>query len=108
MYETAKAGDSDFVLLLDDDAISEPESILRAIQFSDYTVRPVLVGGGMFHLDNRTMLYTQGERINAQRMWMYPSKSMGTTMISLWNRSVTLRIVISASIEEASMGGGCV
>lgn len=31
MYETAKAGDSDFVLLLDDDAISEPESILRAI-----------------------------------------------------------------------------
>ena len=77
MYETAKAGDSDFVLLLDDDAISEPESILRAIQFSDYTVRPVLVGGGMFHLDNRTMLYTQGERINAQRMWMYPSKSMG-------------------------------
>ena len=77
MYETAKAGNSDFVLLLDDDAISEPESILRAIQFSDYTVRPVLVGGGMFHLDNRTMLYTQGERINPQRMWMYPSKSMG-------------------------------
>ena len=77
MYETVKAGNSDFVLLLDDDAISEPESILRAIQFSDYTVRPVLVGGGMFHLDNRTMLYTQGERINPQRMWMYPSKSMG-------------------------------
>ena len=77
MYETAKAGNSDFVLLLDDDAISEPESILRAIQFSDYTVRPVLVGGGMFHLDNRTMLYTQGERINPQRMWMYPSKNMG-------------------------------
>lgn len=77
MYETLKAKKSDFVLLLDDDAISEPESILRSIQFSDYTVRPVLVGGGMFHLDNRTMLYTQGERINAQRMWMYPSKSMG-------------------------------
>lgn len=77
MYETVKAGNSDFVLLLDDDAISEPESILRAVQFSDYTVRPVLVGGGMFHLDNRTMLYTQGERINPQRMWMYPSKGMG-------------------------------
>ena len=77
MYETVKAGDSDFVLLLDDDAVSEPESILRSIQFSDYTIRPVLVGGSMFHLDNRTMLYTQGERINPQRMWMYPSKSMG-------------------------------
>ncbi len=76
MYETVKAGNSDFVLLLDDDAISEPESILRAIQFADYTVRPVLVGGGMFHLDNRTMLYTQGERINQQRMWMQPSKGL--------------------------------
>lgn len=77
MYETLKEKKSDFVLLLDDDAISEPESILRSIQFSDYTVRPVLVGGGMFHLDNRTMLYTQGERINARRMWMYPSKGLG-------------------------------
>lgn len=77
MYETLKAKKSDFVLLLDDDAISEPESILRSIQFSDYTVRPVLVGGGMFHLDNRTMLYTQGERINARRMWMHPSKDLG-------------------------------
>lgn len=77
MYETLKAKKSDFVLLLDDDAISEPESILRSIQFSDYTVRPVLVGGGMFHLDNRTMLYTQGERINARRMWMHPSKGLG-------------------------------
>lgn len=77
MYETLKAKKSDYVLLLDDDAISEPESILRSIQFSDYTVRPLLVGGGMFHLDNRTMLYTQGERINPQRMWMYPSKNMG-------------------------------
>lgn len=77
MYETLKAKKSDFVLLLDDDAISEPESILRSIQFSDYTVRPVLVGGGMFHLDNRTMLYTQGERINVRRMWMHPSKGLG-------------------------------
>ena len=77
MYETLKAKKSDFVLLLDDDAISEPESILRSIQFSDYTVRPVLVGGGMFHLDNRTMLYTQGERINARRMWMHPSTGLG-------------------------------
>nr|WP_303826684.1 glycosyltransferase [Bifidobacterium catenulatum] len=77
MYETLKAKKSDFVLLLDDDAISEPESILRSIQFSDYTVRPLLVGGGMFHLDNRTMLYTQGERINGRRMWMHPSKGLG-------------------------------
>ncbi len=106
MYETARAGNSDFVLLLDDDAISEPESILRAIQFSDYTVRPVLVGGGMFHLDNRTMLYTQGERINPQRMWMYHLRTWDTITISLWSLFVILRIVISASMKT-SMVGGC-
>ncbi len=56
MYETVKAGKSDYTLLLDDDAISEPESIMRAVQFADYCTRPTIVGGGMFHLDNRTML----------------------------------------------------
>jgi galactofuranosylgalactofuranosylrhamnosyl-N-acetylglucosaminyl-diphospho-decaprenol beta-1,5/1,6-galactofuranosyltransferase len=37
MYETLKAGTSSYTLLLDDDAISEPEAILRALQFADYT-----------------------------------------------------------------------
>ena len=77
MYETLKAGRSDYVLLLDDDAISEPESILRAVQFADYACKPMLVGGGMFHLDNRTVLYTQGERLNWKRMWMEPSQGLG-------------------------------
>lgn len=77
MYETAKAGRSDYVLLLDDDAISEPEAIVRAVQFSDYTRRPTLVGGGMLHLDNRTVLYTQGERFDMPRMWMKPSQGLG-------------------------------
>lgn len=77
MYETVEAGRSDYCLLLDDDAVSEPEAILRAVQFADYTLKPVLVGGGMLHLDNRTMLYTQGERINWRRMWMQPSLELG-------------------------------
>lgn len=77
MFETVEAGKSDYCLLLDDDAISEPEAILRAVQFSDYTIKPSLVGGGMLHLDNRTMLYTQGERINWQRMWMTSSLELG-------------------------------
>lgn len=76
MYETVQAGTSTYTLLLDDDAISEPESILRAVQFADYATRTVLVGGGMLHLDNRTILYTQGERIDRRTMWMYPSKGL--------------------------------
>lgn len=77
MYETVKAGKSTYTLLLDDDAVSEPEAILRAVQFADYAVKPVLVGGGMLHLDNRTILYTQGERIDPLRMWMHPSRGLG-------------------------------
>lgn len=77
MYETVKAGKSTYTLLLDDDAISEPEAILRAVQFADYATKPVLVGGGMLHLDNRTILYTQGERIDPLRMWMHPSRGLG-------------------------------
>lgn len=69
MYETVKAQRSTYTMLLDDDAISEPESILRAVQFADYTKRPTIVGGGMFHLDNRTILYTQGERFNRSNWW---------------------------------------
>lgn len=74
MFETVKAGRSDYTLLLDDDAISEPESILRAVQFADYTARTVLVGGGMFHIDHRTVLHVQGERFDPRSMWMYPSR----------------------------------
>lgn len=69
MYESLKAGTSDYVQLLDDDAISEPEAILRGVQFADYTRKPTIVGGGMLHLDNRTILYTQGERFNRRNWW---------------------------------------
>ncbi|MCH3975799.1 glycosyltransferase [Bifidobacterium tibiigranuli] len=76
MYETLKAGTSSYTLLLDDDAISEPEAILRALQFADYTRHPTIVGGGMLHLDNRTVLYTQGERFNPHTVWMDPSQGL--------------------------------
>ncbi|MCI1219116.1 MAG: glycosyltransferase [Bifidobacterium sp.] len=77
MYETLQAGSSSYTLLLDDDAISEPEAILRAMQFADYTKHPTIVGGGMMHLDNRTVLYTQGERYDAARVWMKSSQGLG-------------------------------
>lgn len=76
MYETVRAQKSAYVLLLDDDAITEPEAILRALQFSDYATRPVLVGGGMLHLDNRTVLYSSGERFDASSAM--PAPATGT------------------------------
>lgn len=73
MYETVKAGDSDYVLLLDDDAICEPESIVRAVNFAQFCLKPTLVGGGMLHLDDRPVLYTQGERYDHRAAWMSPA-----------------------------------
>ena len=73
MYETLQAGKSSSCMLLDDDALSEPEAILRALQFADYTVQPVIVGGAMFHLDDRTSLFSSGECLDWKRMWYYPA-----------------------------------
>ncbi|WP_226847455.1 glycosyltransferase [Bifidobacterium lemurum] len=76
MCETVKAGTSEYALLLDDDAISEPEAILRAVQFADYAKKPLIVGGGMLHLDNRTVLYSRGERFDPSTVM--PAAAVGT------------------------------
>ncbi|MCC9053026.1 glycosyltransferase [Microbacterium sp. F2E] len=76
MLETLRQGVSRYVLLLDDDAISEPEAIYRAVRFADFAVTPTVVGGGMLHLDDRAVLYTQGETWNYSKAWM--SASSGT------------------------------
>lgn len=72
MLQSLDAG-STYVLLLDDDAISEPEAIVRAVRFADFTNAPTIVGGGMLHLDDRSVLYTQGEVWDQRRSWMWPS-----------------------------------
>ena len=72
MFETLKAGRAAYTMLLDDDAISEPESVIRAVQFADYCSTPTIVGGGMLHLDNRTVMYAQGERFDKTEVRMFP------------------------------------
>lgn len=73
MLETLRGERSRYVLLLDDDAISEPEAILRSVRFADFCLKPTIVGGGMLHLDERAVLYTQGEVWDYGRSWMRPS-----------------------------------
>jgi len=68
-YETVKAGRSNYVLLLDDDIVAEPESIVRAITFGDLCRRPTLVGGHMFSLYSRSQLHSYGETVNPWRFW---------------------------------------
>ncbi|MCB0896897.1 MAG: glycosyltransferase, partial [Nocardioidaceae bacterium] len=61
MYETVQRGQSDYVLLLDDDVVCELEGIKRAVAFSDLARRPTIVGGHMFSLYDRTVMHAYGE-----------------------------------------------
>ena len=72
-YETALAGRSDYALMLDDDIVAEPESIIRAITFADLCRRPTLVGGHMFSLYSRSQLHSYGETVNPWRFWWGPA-----------------------------------
>ncbi|MET3718298.1 glycosyltransferase [Arthrobacter sp. UYEF21] len=67
MYESVENG-SDYVLLLDDDIVIEPESILRLLTFADHCRKPSIIGGHMFDLYNRSVLHTFGEVVNPHRI----------------------------------------
>ncbi len=72
-YETAKAANSDYVLLLDDDIVAETESILRSLVFADLCTHPTIVGGHMFSLYKRSQLHSFGEKVNLYHFWWGPA-----------------------------------
>jgi galactofuranosylgalactofuranosylrhamnosyl-N-acetylglucosaminyl-diphospho-decaprenol beta-1,5/1,6-galactofuranosyltransferase len=67
--ETVKAGTSTYALMMDDDVVCEPQSILRAVTFGDLARRPTIVGGHMFSLYSRARLHSFGEIIQTWRWW---------------------------------------
>ena len=69
MDETVREGSSDYVLVLDDDVVTEPESMLRAITFADLARRPTIVGGHMFSMYDRSVLHSFGETIARYNWW---------------------------------------
>jgi len=64
-----RAGDSDYLLILDDDITLEPESILRAATFADLARKPTIVGGHMFSLYDRSVLHAYAEHIAPLKWW---------------------------------------
>jgi galactofuranosylgalactofuranosylrhamnosyl-N-acetylglucosaminyl-diphospho-decaprenol beta-1,5/1,6-galactofuranosyltransferase len=70
MDETVQTGSSDYVLLLDDDVVTEPEGILRAVTFADLARTPTIVGGHMFSLYDRSVLHAYGEALSPYR-WFW-------------------------------------
>ncbi|MFC7493863.1 MULTISPECIES: glycosyltransferase [unclassified Nocardioides] len=67
--ETVRAGVSTYSLMMDDDVVCEPESLLRAVTFGDLARRPTIVGGHMFSLYSRSRLHSFGEIIQTWRWW---------------------------------------
>ncbi|BBE23325.1 glycosyl transferase [Arthrobacter sp. MN05-02] len=73
MEEALRAGDSGYVLLLDDDVSIETEGILRALHFANFTTDPTIVGGHMFNLYERSVLHTFGEQVDRRRFFWGPA-----------------------------------
>jgi galactofuranosylgalactofuranosylrhamnosyl-N-acetylglucosaminyl-diphospho-decaprenol beta-1,5/1,6-galactofuranosyltransferase len=70
MYEALTGTDCEQILLMDDDIVIEPDSILRALAFSRFAEHPMLVGGQMLNLQARSRLHSMGEVIDQDRfMW---------------------------------------
>ena len=58
------------ILYMDDDIAIEPDSILRALQVARYARQPMLVGGQMLNLQERSHLHSMGEVIDRHSfMW---------------------------------------
>ncbi|MFC9786883.1 glycosyltransferase [Rhodococcus sp. NPDC127528] len=64
MYEALKTTNCEHILFMDDDIEIEPDSILRALAMSRFAKSPMLVGGQMLNLQERSHLHTMGEAIN--------------------------------------------
>jgi galactofuranosylgalactofuranosylrhamnosyl-N-acetylglucosaminyl-diphospho-decaprenol beta-1,5/1,6-galactofuranosyltransferase len=70
MYEALRRTDSPYVLYMDDDIFIEPDSILRALAMSRFAKTPMLVGGQMLNLQDRSHLHCMGEVIDHHSfMW---------------------------------------
>ncbi|WNV74784.1 glycosyltransferase [Geodermatophilus sp. DSM 44513] len=61
MYESLTHTDATHHLLLDDDVQIEPDSIARLFAFARFTKTPMVVGGQMLALQDRSVLHTMGE-----------------------------------------------
>jgi galactofuranosylgalactofuranosylrhamnosyl-N-acetylglucosaminyl-diphospho-decaprenol beta-1,5/1,6-galactofuranosyltransferase len=64
MYEALTGTSCEQILLMDDDIVIEPDSILRALAFSRFAEHPMLVGGQMLNLQARSHLHSMGEVID--------------------------------------------
>ncbi len=68
-YEAVRKGTATYVMMMDDDVVCEPESIIRAVTFADLAKRPTIVGGHMFSIYDRSELHSFGEIVQRHKFW---------------------------------------
>ena len=68
-YEALRKGTATYAMMMDDDVICEPESIIRAVTFADLAKRPTIVGGHMFSIYDRAVLHSFGEIVQRYKFW---------------------------------------
>ncbi|WP_245557033.1 glycosyltransferase [Jongsikchunia kroppenstedtii] len=61
IYEVLRADTGSNVIVMDDDIVCEPESVLRQNAFANFTTQPVLVGAQMLLLSETYRLHMGGE-----------------------------------------------
>ncbi|NKY56229.1 glycosyltransferase [Nocardia flavorosea] len=64
MYEALKSTSAEYIVYMDDDIEIEPDSILRSLAFARFAESPVLVGGQMLNLQERSHLHVMGEVVD--------------------------------------------
>ncbi len=67
--ESVRKGTATYAMMMDDDVVSEPEGIIRAVTFGDLAKRPTIVGGHMFNLYSRSEMHSFGEIVQPWRFW---------------------------------------
>lgn len=68
MHEAAQAGDSNYVFLMDDDVLAEPESLRRAVIFAELATTPIAVGGQMLNRQKPLRMESTGERVDSRKI----------------------------------------
>ncbi|NLU83573.1 glycosyltransferase [Rhodococcus sp. HNM0569] len=68
MYEVSAVNDRANVILMDDDILCEPESILRMNAFANLTPEPTLVGAQMLYLMNPDRLHVSAEEADLSKL----------------------------------------
>ncbi len=111
MYEALKTTDSPFILFMDDDIEIEPDSVLRALALSRFAKKPMLVGGQMLNLQERSHLHTHGRGHRPGELHVdVPLRTSNTTTTSRPSTRCTTartRRCCTGASTSTSTAGGC-